>query len=168
MLDSLKSQWTETSLARWHLGLAGRERTQVNLIAALIVAGVAYFGLWQPLSEWSDAQQRRHQQKVILIEWMKAHEAEARQQGRQSGQDQPSGGSLLTLVSSAAKEEGIQLTRFQPEGNGGVSVVLQNQSFDVLMRWLDRLQQQDGVQVRQISVDRQESDGLVNARINLI
>jgi type II secretory pathway component PulM len=47
-------------------------------------------------------------------------------------------------------------------------VVLQNQSFNALIEWLGQLEQRDSVAVKQISIDGQTKDGLVNARINLI
>ena len=47
-------------------------------------------------------------------------------------------------------------------------MVLQNQSFDALIRWIAELGQGDHVTVKQISVDAQTEPGLVNARIILI
>jgi general secretion pathway protein M len=74
----------------------------------------------------------------------------------------------LTLVANSAARAGLQLLRYQPEGGGGVSVVLQNQSFNALIGWLADLEQRDHVAVKQISIDAQSEPGLVNARINLI
>ena len=51
---------------------------------------------------------------------------------------------------------------------GGISVVLQNQSFDAVIAWIADLEQTDHVAVKQISVDAQSQPGMVNARITLI
>lgn len=75
---------------------------------------------------------------------------------------------MLTLVANSAARSGVQLLRYQPEGSGGVSVVLQNQPFNTVIQWLSDLEQTDHVGVKQISIDDQTEPGMVNARINLI
>ena len=55
-----------------------------------------------------------------------------------------------------------------PKAAAGVSVVLQNQSFDALIKWIADLGQDNQVIVKQISIDGQSEPGLVNARITLI
>jgi type II secretory pathway component PulM len=75
------------------------------------------------------------------------------------------GGSLLTLVASAGAA-GIQLTRYQPEAGGGVSVVLQGQDFNAILNWLAGMERQEQVRVRQLSIDAHGEPGRVNARIS--
>jgi len=168
MWQNLAAQWHTSSFGRWHQNLGVRERILTDLTAFLILLGLVYLALWRPIVSWSQAQQQRYEQKEALLEWMQLHSAEARQQNQNNTQPASGNGSLLTVVSNTAREEGVQLTRFQPEGNGGVSVVLQNQNFDLIVRWLGNLQSQHNVQIRQISVDRQEALGSVNVRINFL
>jgi general secretion pathway protein M len=78
----------------------------------------------------------------------------------------PTGQSLLSQVSRTAQQFGIKPNRLQPEGNDAVSVWFDEVSFNDLIKWLDS-QSQSGMSVRQISIDREELPGRVNARIVL-
>jgi general secretion pathway protein M len=98
---------------------------------------------------------------------MRLHENEAKAAGQRADATHESG-SLLTVVANSAAHAGLLLLRYHPEGSGGVSVVLQNQSFDSLITWIAELEQDDHVTVKQISVDAQTEPGLVNARIILM
>ncbi|MEE2913434.1 MAG: type II secretion system protein GspM, partial [Pseudomonadota bacterium] len=77
-----------------------------------------------------------------------------------------SGQQLLNQVSRTTRQFDIKPTRLQPEGSDGVSVWFDDVAFNDLMRWLDS-QTRSGIGVKQMSVDREESAGTVNARVVL-
>jgi type II secretory pathway component PulM len=72
----------------------------------------------------------------------------------------------LSRLSSSAGRFNIKPNRLQPEGADGVSVWFSEVGFNELIRWLENLGN-EGFTVKQISIDRQEASGLVNARIIL-
>ena len=63
--------------------------------------------------------------------------------------------------------EGLVLSRLQPESNGAVSVVLQGQEFNAVIRWLHRLQETNGVSIQRVSLDADGRPGYVNAQLRL-
>ena len=75
--------------------------------------------------------------------------------------------SLITDISNAAKEQGIQPNRIQPEGSTAVVLWFDGVVFNDLMGWLVLLHGEYGVSVEQISVDQQFKSGLVTARVLL-
>ena len=153
----------ESAAGRWFDTLSQRDRTIVTALAAFLLALFAFTTIWLPVHDWSNAAQQRHEKQRSLLEWMRANEGAARESARAAGGGTAQG-SLLTLVANSAAESGIQLTRVQPEANG-VSVMLQNQPFSEVFRWLAKLAEQHQVTVRQVSIDRQNVAGIVNARI---
>ena len=99
-----------------------------------------------------------------MNDWLLVNEEEAR---KSRGITPIRGGEgLLTIVSRTADNAQLKLTRFQPESNG-VSVVLQKQSFNDVLGWLDVLEKQEQVLVVQASVDADSLSGRVNARFSL-
>lgn len=156
-----------SAVGRWFVALEANERTLVTALAAFVAAALLYVIVWQPLADWSHRADAQYQHQMALLDWMRLKEKEARAAG-QRNEGAPESGSLLTLVANSAARSGVQLLRYQPEGSGGVSVVLQNQPFNTLITWLADLEQRDHVTVKQISIDEQSEPGLVNARINLI
>lgn len=167
-IDRLVEGFRESPAGRWLDALAPRDRQIVVALAIVLSIAIIFTFVWQPIRDWSVAAQERQQQQVALLDWMRANEAAARAAGASGGgrQSTTGQGSLLTLVANSAAEAGIQLTRVQPEATG-VSVMLQNQPFSEVLRWLGKMVEQHHVTIRQVSIDRQTSPGIVNARVTL-
>jgi type II secretory pathway component PulM len=162
------ARWRTSAAGRWLDALEPRDRAIVVALAAAVVATLLFLGIWQPVASWSSAQNARYERQVAILDWMRANEAAARAAGQQDDGSGNTGGSLLTLVANTAASAGIQLTRYQPDAGGGVSVVLQGQDFNAMLQWLAAMQAQRQVRVRQMSVDAQGDPGKVNARLNLM
>jgi general secretion pathway protein M len=162
-------RWRSTPAGRWLDGLEVRDRAIVYALAAAVLATIVFLGLWRPLHAWSSTQADRYERQVALLDWMRTNEAAARAAATRSADGSGgAAGSLLTVVANTAAAAGIQLTRYQPEAGGGVSVVVQGQDFNALLRWLAAMQAERQVRIRQLSVDAHGDPGRVNARINLM
>ncbi len=162
LIQSLYSQWQQTSLNQWLQGLPSRDRLLVQLLALVAALTLAYLLIWQPVADWRAAQHQRYQQNLAFHGWLQQHEAQLRAARRQTG-----GGNLsVGMVANSAAGAGIQLNRVQPE-TGGIAVTLQEQEFNRLLAWLDRLGNQDRLSIRQLSIDAQPTPGMVSARINI-
>ena len=79
------------------------------------------------------------------------------------------GESLLVIVDRSAREAGLAnaLSGSEPGGPGNLSVRLEKASFDMLVGWLARLAQQNGVTVDSAIIEKSGVPGLVNANIVL-
>jgi len=167
MWSRVETAFHASAAGRWFAALEANERTMVTGLVAFLAVVILYVGVWRPLDEWSSNADAQYRRQLAVVDWMKLHEKEAREKGQRADGARESG-SLLTTVANSAAHAGIQLLRYQPEGSGGVSVVLQNQPFNALIAWIARLEQESHVSVKQISIDSQNESGLVNARIILI
>jgi general secretion pathway protein M len=167
MLQRIDNAFRASVAGRWFATLQPNERTMVTALAGFLVVTVLYLAVWRPITEWSHRADASYQRQLAVLDWMRLHESDARAAGQRSDSSHESG-SLLTVVANSAAQAGLQLLRYQPEGSGGVSVVLQNQSFNSLIAWIAALERDDHVNVKQISIDAQDTPGLVNARITLI
>lgn len=74
--------------------------------------------------------------------------------------------SVLSTVNSVAKSKGIKLKRFEPNGDKGLRIWLEKIKFDRAIDLIEVLEQEKGVLVEQISIDKVES-GIVNLRASL-
>ena len=166
MLNKLLDRWHATPVYRGYAMRDANERLIILAVVGLVVAGLLYLLVLQPLLNWSSAAQQAHQREQSLNDWLQANEASARASASQSSGRQASSEGLLTIVSRTADKAKLKLTRFQPESNG-VSVVLQKQSFNDVLRWLEILERQEQVTVVQASVDADQLSGRVNARFSL-
>jgi general secretion pathway protein M len=152
-------------LARFH-NLPGRD--QKALLALAVVAGllVLYLAVWLPVYQVFENGQANRERQLELLRYLHGTELQAR--AAASGPARGAKGqALLPQISSSTQGFQIKPNRLQPEGSDAVSVWFDAVSFNDLMRWLEQ-QAAQGIQVRQISIDRDEAPGKVNARIILV
>jgi general secretion pathway protein M len=166
MLENVNKAFTRSSVGQWYAGREPNERVIIGWLVFAVVLTVLWAGVWKPLSDWRAVEDNRYQNAHSLLEWMQANESRARSaaKGQQGNRAQRS---LLPTVTTAAQAEGLVLSRLQPESNGAVSVVLQGQEFNAVIRWLHRLQETNAVSVQRISLDADGRPGYVNAQLRL-
>ena len=155
-----------TVLARYG-ALEIRDRTALLMLGVFMAALLFYAAVWSPLASYAAAAADRYSGQLVLWQYLQSTEAEARSVSGRQPQTDRSGQSLLTLVSRTSQTVGVKPSRLQPEGSEEVSVWFEAVEFNQLLLWLDQLRSQSLV-VRQLSIDRQETPGRVNARIVLL
>ena len=164
---NLTQQVQGTSAWRWYMAREPHERPVIAGVACTVLAALVWIAIWQPISDWRLLETSRYQNAISTWEWMQSNETNARARARQASATPGNERSLLPLVTREANSQGIRLNRLQPEADGAVSVVVQAQSFNAVLEWLDRLQKSHNIDVQRISVDAEGKPGLINAQIRL-
>ena len=110
----------------------------LKALAALCAILFFYIGVWQPLSDFADEQQRRAARQS-LADWIAANRPTLVRSGSQNtdstGLPVRGGAPTIAQITSSAAQFGITLTRLQPESDGSVSVAVEQQPFNAL-QWL--------------------------------
>lgn len=156
----------------WWLGLQASERRILIIGAVVLLLVLPYFGLWLPLQDQVATLEKEVKEQQAVKRWMQQAAAEVKQLGGNVAPVamQPRDGrSLLAVVDQTAKRSGLGpgLKRLEPEGQGAVRVWLEQVVFDDMVRWLAGLEQQNGLRVNTITIDRQDAPGLVDVRMTL-
>jgi general secretion pathway protein M len=144
----------------WWAGLQPREQQLVSGAAVVVLVGMFYWLLWQPLHQANTAQQQKVQsaqrQLSQLQQLMPQLKAAA-------GTTARSGGSLAQIISTSARSAGVSVSRMQPQ-NEQLTLVLDDISFNQLLGWLHTLQYQHGVQLINLDVALADKPGIVRVR----
>ena len=148
--------------------LSERDRLLLMLVVAAVIILLLFAG-WHSFASRVD---RMHDvlssQQATL-----AHMKQAAQQVRQLRGKAPvhssAGQSLMALLDSTARQSGLHdaVKRVDPDGQDKVRLRLEQAGFDDMMRWLESLSRSYGITVENITIDRLDSVGLVNARLTL-
>lgn len=149
--------------------LPQREQRALGLMDAALVLFTLYLGVWRPTYEYRLKSERDLDSARQTLAWMQSHSEEARSLASRS-QASPGatdGRSLLALVTSSAKDSGINLQRFEPSGENGMRVWLDKVSFKAVAGWLEKLSVEHGIRVDQASMERTPEPGQVNVRLTL-
>ncbi len=158
-------------IAAWWNGLQARERQMIAIgaIACVLLLGWAF--VWHPLARARADLHARVDRERADVAWMRASSAQAGElhaQGARSHVERQ-GKSLLALADVTARSSGLSgaLKRVEPTGGNSVRVSFEVANFDMLVDWLAQLSRDYGVRVSDLSADKVEGLGLVNARVTL-
>jgi len=154
----------------WWENLSARERGLVVGGIVLTLALLVYALVWEPFR----ASRRQLQQTVAGqradLAWMRQAAQEVKRLNSAGATQAPSDGrSLLTLVDQTARAAGLgtALKRVAPQGDDKLSAQLDAVEFDKLIPWLGALERDHRIAIVNLSVDRTDAAGLVNARLIL-
>jgi general secretion pathway protein M len=148
-------------LLNWFHGLTPREQ-RVVLIGTVAAAAVLLLGILLPFDRHVARLEQRVQTRQADLAWLQsvaprlgALRATTRASSRES---------LVVLVDRVARETGIarSLTS-QANGDGALSVRVEQVAFDTLLNWAGELVQRHGVRVMSASIDAGNNPGVVSA-----
>ncbi len=145
-------------------------RERLFLTVGAIALGVILFFLVvvQPLRQYRVHAEDRVNAQRELVAWMRGAVDVLRERGPATSRP-ASGGSLLALADSSARAAGLaqSLQRIQQDGESAVRIRLEGANFDSMILWLDNLEKRSGITATDMTVDRAEGAGLVNATLTL-
>ena len=157
----------------WWRSQSARDRRMLQAGAAAVALLLGWVFVWYPLARGREQLQARVERESIDLAWMRQASAELatlRAKGER-GQVDRQGKSLLALTDVSARGAGLAgaLKRVEPTGTGpkSVRVSFESANFDALIGWIDALARDYGVQANDLSADKVEGMGLVNARVVL-
>ncbi|MGM0593470.1 MAG: type II secretion system protein GspM [Pseudomonadota bacterium] len=157
-------------MKQYWMSLQPRERLTLMTGAAIAALLLLYLLLIEPFMVELERLESSVAAQQEELAWMQAAAKEVAQLKRQNGGGasvaQRGERSLLSLVDSSAREEGLAepLKQLSPVGEK-VRVRLEGAAFDALLRWLDRLEQDFAVGVDSLTLERLDAPGLVNATV---
>jgi general secretion pathway protein M len=152
--------------------LSQRDQRLLVFMVSSITLALFYFGFWSPLQTGIEDNRLRLDAQSKQLVTMKQQAQEVKQlkrSGKGSRRSVATSGSLLSIVERTAVQLKIRtaLKNFKPEGQDGVTLQIENISFDQLIEWLKLLKQQYGIFVNDLSVERRDEVGRVDSRIML-
>ena len=169
MLEKMTHHPTILQLRQKYEQLPSRDRLALKVLSAVLCGLILYGAMWAPAKSFmEDARSDLEDRKALLALVAENKAVLKRMSGRASGSGQKlDSQQLVSTVTNLAKRQGLNLKRFEPSGESEVKVWVDNASFDKLIRWLSSMNTTVKVKVDQISLEKEDAEGLVNARITL-
>lgn len=161
----------KNSIEQFLSRLSERERLMLLLYGPVFVVVLFYFLFWLPFENKIELLQERVAEQQSTARWMQASAQQVKNLQQLSGaNDRGARESLLALVDKTMRQSGLSkaLKRVEPDGDSKVKVRLEQANFDVATKWLETLRNRYAVTVQNISIDRQDSVGIVNIRLTLV
>lgn len=174
MIKHLKELPIVGKLTAQYDQLPRRDQQALMVLGIAVFLGLLYFAVWRPAAAYHDNAVNSRENAEELLAWMEANRSSLqRLSGGSSGPssasvDKPADGrALMALVTRTAGESGLSLQRFEPSGDDAIRVWLEKVPFGQVASWLEILNTNNGVEIEQASMDRQNEPGLVSVRLTL-
>lgn len=156
----------------WFSQLQPKDRRTLVIGAVISVFLLSYLLVWQPASEHLQALRQAVKEDRALLQWMQQSAQQVTQLravAAPGAVNIADGQSLLAVIDQSAKSGNLggAMKRVEPEGQNTVRVWFEQAHFNDVLLWLDSLQRSYGVRVANIVVERQDTPGLINARVSL-
>jgi general secretion pathway protein M len=153
-------------LLRWFHALAPREQRVVLIGMAAAAAALLLLGILLPFERHVARLEQQVQGRQADLAWLQSIAPQLgalRSRARATSRE-----SLVVLVDRVARDTGIarSLTS-QSNGDGALSVRVEQVAFDTLLNWAGELVQRHGVRVISASIDAGNNPGLVSASFML-
>jgi type II secretory pathway component PulM len=157
---------SSVSLSLSALASLSEREQRIVIGGAVVAAALLLFGIILPLDRSVAHAHERLAKKRADLAWMQSVAPEL---AASAAPPAATGESLLVIIDRSARESGLasSLAGSDPSGPGRLSVRLEKAPFDVLLAWLARLGQQNGVSVDSATIEAAGTAGLVNAAILL-
>ena len=148
-----------------------RDQAMLIVLAGFLVFYMAYQMAWRPLA---NANRNLAQSNSVLrdsvqnMTQLAAQFQQLQQAGARSGNG--SAGTqenLAQLLDRTVAAQQLQMSRFQPGSTGDVQIRFDNSPFDNVIRWLNQLESEGGVTVKDLSISPGSTTGLVNVSVRL-
>ena len=159
----LEQAFDDSTIVRRFRELPMRQRQGSLVIGAVIALIVVYLGIWQPIYDYRENAIDRMTTARQSLDWMRQNKnaAQSRISTGESGEEVN-----IAKLATSARQFGFSLQRIQSMPSGGVSVQLQRQAFNAVVRWLDFLNKEHGYRVVNASLNSY-AEGIVDARITI-
>lgn len=156
-----------TPAITWYQQRETREQRILQLLAVLLAVALVYWAIWQPSWEARQDARQRYLSNQQTLEWIQSN-ADAVRAVRGGGENRGSrlGANWISEVSRSARNHGLTLRGFTPNGNDSVRVQLENQPASGLLVWLQSLEEQ-GLTLTTLEMSAGDKSGTASLRATL-
>lgn len=145
----------------WYDAASPRDQRLALVLAAVGAGLIALLLLILPAHDFSRDAQQAYRQQIDTLGWMEANSQLVRAaEGR--GDD-----ALLTVATQTAAAMNLAIRRYEPAGESGLNLWLENVPFAQIVLWLELLERERGVATAEFSARRRGEPGQVDVRVVL-
>jgi general secretion pathway protein M len=156
---------TQKLWARYELA-APREQLMLRVLGLFFLGLLLVFAIILPLHHFNADAIADYRAQQDTLAWMQSNRAAVGKAGAAPSARQP-GDSVLTIANQSARTLGLGFKRYEPNGERGVNLWLEQVPFDQVVRWLELLERDFGVIAVDFSASRRDEAGMVDVRLNL-
>lgn len=157
MLDELKEKF---------LDLSPRDQLMLVVGTLAVLVYILVFMVLMPLHNELASTQKRN--NALLEEQGRVRDLASKVMAAKQAGDSPgnAGQSLNALLNSTLRDHGLRMENFQPSGNSA-RVRLASAEFNKVVAWLNELEIQRGIQIKDLTITADQAPGSVLVNLHM-
>jgi general secretion pathway protein M len=139
----------------------------LRVLGLFFLALLLIFAIVLPLHHFNADAVADYRAQRDTLAWMESNRQAVSKAGATPSAARQPGDSVLTIANQSARTLGLSFKRYEPNGERGVNLWLEQVPFDQVVRWLELLERDYGVTAVDFSASRRDEAGMVDVRLNL-
>jgi general secretion pathway protein M len=150
----------------WYESLSGRDQLILVPLVLVLLLFLLYGMVWSPIATATERSEVANRGALDTLDWMR--EAVVQINGRRGGQSQAAEmRSISAVVDSSLPQHKLVMKRYQPIGEQGAQVWLEDASLPEVIAWLSALEAGSGMRLDNVSIVSSDKQGYVKTRVRL-
>src|SRR5699024_2006679 len=120
----------------WYQSREAREQRVIQMLGALVLVALVFWLVWLP--SWHARDEARHRYVVNqqTLAWIEANAPAVRAaHGEKPGSGNALGADWVSRISGSARDYGLTLRGFTPNGSDSVRIQMENQPANPMLLW---------------------------------
>jgi general secretion pathway protein M len=152
-------------MEQWLRQFNVREQWALLLCVAAVILYLLYVAIWSPVREMRADMSVQNMRVAVSLQRVQELAAELQQLRSSAAPGRAS--NLNQVINTTTAQQGIAPTRIQPSASGDTQIRFEDVTFAGLLRWLHQLEFEEGLAIREVSINQGARGGLVNASIRV-
>lgn len=147
----------------WWDQASSRDQLMILACGIVLLVYIMYVAVLKPVQNMADRQVKTTAAQKVALERVRklATQVKAMNQGGNENDSR----SAESLVESSISEHGLRVTGFDASGKSGIRVRFEKVAFDKLLAWINELEVNQGLSMKDISINSASEQGVVSANL---
>lgn len=154
--DQLKEWWGQAPT---------RDQLAIVALGGCLALYILYAAVLKSAWDMRDKQIDSTNSQLAALE--RVRNLAAQWANRGGGSSSTGGGSLVEIVDNSLRQNKLRLNNMQPSGSNAVRLRLESVEFNALLAWLNQMETQQQLNIKEISIAGSKDAGMVSANLRL-
>ena len=163
-LNSLKQSFA----GEWYYGHNERDKKILDYVFLAVALLFIWFLFIKPITDWNFDQKSSAVAAYRVFSTIESNSTQLRQNSSKNGIVTSKQESLIPVITKTASLRNIQLNRLEPVSDDSVTIFIENQSFNLIIKWIAQLEENNQIRVGRLNIESDESTKRITAQITFI
>ena len=167
-VPKIPSFFKQSFAGEWYYGHNGRDKKILDYAFMAVALLLMWFLCIKPITDWNFDQKSSAVAAYRVFSTIESNSTQLRQNSLKNGMVTSKQESLIPVITKTASLRNIQLTRLEPDSDDAVTIFVEKQSFNSIIKWIAQLEENNQISVGRLNIESDESTKRIAAQITFI